>query len=121
VYHVVSGQMFFRQVMKSAHSSNRKSEMKSAYEIAMERLGGLRTYSPEQKTRLAEIDRMYDAKRAEIILHLEERLKALSDDPEAETKAQALRQDAAMELARIEEKRESDKNRIRNQEQKTGS
>ena len=40
--------------------------MKSAYELAMERLGGEgRELAPEQKQRLAEIDRRTEAKIAQ--------------------------------------------------------
>ena len=44
--------------------------MKSAYELAMERLaksdpGAGQTLTPEQKARLAEIDRVYKGKTAE--------------------------------------------------------
>ncbi len=88
--------------------------MKSAYELALERLGGLKSYTQEQKKRLAEIDKVYDAKRAEITLRLDEKLKSLAGDPDAVTKEETLRREAASELARLEEKRESEKNRIRN-------
>jgi hypothetical protein len=60
--------------------------MKSAYEIAMERLekehGPARKLTDDQKARIAEIDRRFDAKIAEAKLGFESKLKqaATADD-----------------------------------------
>jgi hypothetical protein len=91
--------------------------MKTAYELAMERLGGTRQYTEEQKRRMAEIDSLYQAKIAEARLRAEDRLKARPDakekDPEA--KDDRVREELAGEVARLERKREAEKERIRNE------
>ena len=46
--------------------------MKSAYELAMERLGGSRSYTNGQKQQMAEIDRKFEARLAEARLRAED-------------------------------------------------
>ncbi len=85
--------------------------MKSAYELAMERLGGGgREYTAEQKEKLAEIDRIYDAKAAQAKLSAQDRLKRAGNDPEARKK---IADDLAVELASCEGIRELEKKKIR--------
>ncbi len=85
--------------------------MKTAYELAMERLGHtLRVLSDEQKERLAEIDRRYDAKIAEARLNAEGRVRAAAGDAD---RAAAVRDELVVELASLNEKREQEKERIR--------
>jgi hypothetical protein len=91
--------------------------MKSAYELAMERLsksdpGGGSPLSAEQKARLAEIDRVYKGKLAEREIFLRQQLeKALAarnaDDFEK------IKRQMIDEKARLEEEREEEKNRVR--------
>lgn len=78
--------------------------MKSAFELAMERLGGspLREYTAEQKEQLAEIDRKYDAQVAQVRLR--------PPAPEGEADAQA---HLVAELATIEERRQREKDELR--------
>ena len=91
--------------------------MKSAYDLAMERLAKSdpdsgRPLSPEQKTQLAEIDRVYQGKLAEREIFLKKKL----NDALAEQKfdeVEPLKQQLANERARIEEERETEKDRIR--------
>lgn len=86
--------------------------MKSAFELAMERLGGeLQTYSDEQKAELAEVDSLYDSKVAQAKMDADARLKAAAGDPE---KVNQIRSDLPVELASISEKRERRKNELRN-------
>lgn len=91
--------------------------MKSAYELAMERLAksdpsASRPLTPEQKARLADVDRVYQGKWAEREIFLKKQL----NDALAEQKAddvQKIQQQLVSEKARIEEEREEEKERIR--------
>ncbi|MFW5802672.1 MAG: hypothetical protein ACOCWJ_02030 [Verrucomicrobiota bacterium] len=84
--------------------------MKSAYELAMERMGAsLKEYSDEQKEQMAEIDRKYDALVAEAKLNARRRAM---EAPESEEETSP-EEDLAVELASIEERRERDKQKIR--------
>jgi len=89
--------------------------MKSAYELAMARLGGgVRTYTAAQKQELADIDKVYDAKAAQVKLGIEARLKA-ADTPE---KDEAIRREIAAELTATEAQREKKKEELRSKFQK---
>ena len=91
--------------------------MKSAYELAMERLAksdpdSAKPLTAEQKDRLAEIDRVYKGKIAEREIFLKQKLdEALAagklDDVEE------VRKQIASERARLEEEREDEKERAR--------
>ncbi len=91
--------------------------MKSAYELAMERLAKSdpdvsKPLTAEQKARLADIDRVYQGRLAEREIFLKKRL----DDALAEQKFEELekiQQQLASERARIEEEREAEKDRVR--------
>ena len=91
--------------------------MKSAYELAMERLAksdpeASRPLTPEQKNRLADIDRVYQGKLAEREIFLKKQL----DDALADGKAdevEKIKQQLVNERARIEEEREEEKEKIR--------
>lgn len=85
--------------------------MKSAYELAMERLGGETQYTDEQKEQLAEIDRKYDAKVAAVKLRAEQVAK---DNPQDLAAIEAARDETTHEVARLEEKREAEKDGVRN-------
>jgi len=91
--------------------------MKSAFELAMERLGGSKSYTNEQKQKLAEIDRDFDAKKAEVRIRSEDQLKKLGEDPEGK-KEEEIRKNMARDLAKIEEKREREKEKVRNEKPK---
>jgi hypothetical protein len=84
--------------------------IKSAYDLAMERLGGTKDYSEEQKARLAEIDKVYDAKTAEARLGAEARMKEAAGDP---GKVDEIQKELAADLGRLEEKREREKDKVR--------
>jgi len=85
--------------------------MKSAFELAMERLGGgLREFTEEQKERLAEVDRVYDAKAAQARLNADQRRAEAAGNREIVGQVQ---DDLATEIASIESKREREKERLR--------
>jgi cysteinyl-tRNA synthetase len=90
--------------------------MKSAYELAMERMGGDGESKPltdEQKEKIAEVETRYKAKIAERKIFLE---KSLSDAIEQHNheEADTIRRQLADEIARLEDKAEADKEKIRN-------
>ncbi|MBC8038999.1 MAG: hypothetical protein H7Y06_00485 [Opitutaceae bacterium] len=91
--------------------------MKSAYELAMERLaksdpeGGTKL-TPEKKARLAEIDLIYKGKIAEREIFLKKRIDdALNEGKLAEVNK--IVDQIASERARLEEEREDEKERVR--------
>lgn len=91
--------------------------MKSAYELAMERLAKSdpsagKTLSPEQKDRLAGIDRVYQGKLAEREIFLRQKLDTALADGNAD-EADQIRQQIAAEKTRIEEERDAEKDRVR--------
>jgi hypothetical protein len=93
--------------------------MKSAYELAMERLAksdpsASAPLTPEQKARLAEIDRVYKGKLAEREIFLKQQLEGALADQKAE-EAEKIKQQLTNERARIEEEREAEKDRVRKQ------
>ncbi|MEZ0216798.1 MAG: hypothetical protein ACAH89_06680, partial [Rariglobus sp.] len=91
--------------------------MKSAYELAMERLaksdpdGGTKL-TAEKKARLAEIDLIYKGKIAEREIFLKKRIdEALNEGKLAEVNK--IVDQIASERARLEEEREDEKERVR--------
>ena len=87
--------------------------MKSAYELAMERMGGdEKPLTAEQKERIAEVDAKYKAKIAERRIFLE---KAIQDvlAQERTEEAEELRSQLVQETAKLEAKSEEEKDRIR--------
>ncbi len=88
--------------------------MKTAYELAMERLekasGPTRKLSNAQKARIAEIEKIYDAKIAETKLASESEMLS-ADSMEALNK---FRQGLADAIASIEERREKEKEAVWN-------
>jgi hypothetical protein len=91
--------------------------MKSAYELAMERLAkadpdARRPLTAEQKQRLAEIDRVYQGKVAEREIFLKQQLDTALAGQQFE-EADKVRQQIAREKARLEEERDEEKERVR--------
>jgi len=91
--------------------------MKSAYELAMERLAksdpsSNKPLTPEQKERLAEIDRVYKGKIAEREIFLKQKLDEAMTARKYEEIEQVQKQ-IASERARFEEEREEEKERVR--------
>jgi hypothetical protein len=90
--------------------------MKSAYELAMERLAktepAAKPLTAEQKSRLAELDRVYRGKFAEREIFLKKQLNETLAKGEAD-EADKIRQQLASEKARLEEERDAEKERVR--------
>jgi hypothetical protein len=90
--------------------------MKSAYELAMERLAksdpSAAPLTAEQKARLAEIDRVYKGKLAEREIFLKQQLDRAFADQKLE-EAEKIKQQLSNERIRIEEEREAEKERVR--------
>lgn len=84
--------------------------MKTAYELAMERLGGTHEYTEDKKSLFAEVDSRYDAKIAEARLGADERLANALGDPE---KTDEIRRRLAADINRLQDKREAEKQKIR--------
>jgi hypothetical protein len=87
--------------------------MKSAYELAMERMGGdEKPLTAEQKERIADVDAKYKAKIAERRIFLEKAIQdALAQEKTEE--AEELRSQLVQETAKLEAKSEEEKDRIR--------
>ena len=92
------------------------SPMKSAFELAMSRLekeSPTQKLTDEQKAKLAEVDSEINAKIAERKLFLEDELRKAAGDPQAGSE---LHKQLSAEIARLEEKREREKEKIRSAE-----
>jgi len=91
--------------------------MKSAYELAMERLAksdpdAKQPLTAGQKARLAEIDRVYKGKWAEREIFLKKQLNDALVDQKVEEVGKIQKQ-LGSERARLEEDREDEKERVR--------
>jgi hypothetical protein len=91
--------------------------MKSAYELAMERLSksdpnSSKPITAEQRAKLAEVDRLYQGKIAEREIFLRQRLEQALAGRDAD-EVDKIKKQIASEKARIEEDREAEKDRIR--------
>jgi hypothetical protein len=91
--------------------------MKSAYELAMERLAKSdpttsKPLTPEQKQRLAEIDQVYRGKIAEREIFLKKQLHDALAAQNAD-EFQKIEKQLVSERARLEEEREEEKERVR--------
>ena len=91
--------------------------MKSAYELAMERLAESdpeagKPLSDEQKSRLAEIDNLYQSKIAEREIFLKQKLEEAMGAQNLE-EIEQVRTQIQNERSRLEEEREEEKNKVR--------
>jgi hypothetical protein len=91
--------------------------MKSAYELAMERLAksdpdSKKPLSAEQKKRLADVDTLYKGKIAEREIFLKKQLDEAYADRKLE-EIEKIQKQMASERARLEEDREEEKERVR--------
>ena len=91
--------------------------MKSAYELAMERLAKSdpqsgKPLTAEQKGRLAEIDRMYQGKIAEREIFLKKQLNDAYAAQNAD-EVKKIQEQIGLERGRLEEEREDEKERVR--------
>ena len=89
--------------------------MKSAYELAMERMGGGddKPLSDEQKKQIAEIGSKYKAKIAERKIFLEKSLSEAIEQHNHE-EAEEARKILAQEVSSLESKAEAEKEKVRN-------
>jgi hypothetical protein len=82
--------------------------MKSSFDLAMERLGGpAKKLTEAQKKDIAEIESRYKSKIVQLQLSSEESIKKSPDD------ADKIRKQIASEIASLQEKCESAKDKIR--------
>ncbi len=91
--------------------------MKSAYELAMERLAKSdpdagKPLSAEKKARLADIDAVYKGKIAEREIFLKQQLDAAMAEAKYD-EIQKISKQMASERARLEEERDDEKERVR--------
>ncbi|HRI83593.1 MAG TPA: hypothetical protein PLF88_14205, partial [Opitutaceae bacterium] len=102
--------------VKFGQEARDSSHMKSAYELAMERLAksepAAKPLTAEQKTRLAEIDRVYRGKFAEREIFLKKQLNEALAKGEAD-ESDKIRQQLADEKARLDEECEAEKEQVR--------
>lgn len=89
--------------------------MKSAYEIAMERMkaagSNMKSLTPAQREKIAEIEKVYDAKLAEARLKREGEIAALRASGQYQ-EAAALNDALSKELADIKAQRDAEKDKI---------
>lgn len=89
------------------------SGMKSAYELAMERMGGAaRKLTDKQKQALAEVDSRMNAKVAETEIMFDQQL-ATEADP---AKAAFIKQTRHQQITKVKENAEEEKRRIREED-----
>ncbi|HTH49434.1 MAG TPA: hypothetical protein VMB21_18095 [Candidatus Limnocylindria bacterium] len=91
--------------------------MKSAYELAMERLGQttpVRKLSADQKARLADLESLYQSKIAQAELAFHQALRT-SEDAGDFRKAEKLRTEFASDRQKLEAEREAKKDKVRNE------
>lgn len=86
--------------------------MKSSFELAMEKLGGIKELAPEKKKLISEIEAKNKAKIAELELAAENKIKTCTDIYEIEK----IKANLASEISSIREKNEREKEKIRNQD-----
>jgi hypothetical protein len=86
--------------------------MKSAYELALERNGieSVKKLTSEQKEKIAEIEKIYKAKKAEANISAESKLNKLGGNLE---QIEQIKNDLAVELASLNSKVEQEKEKIR--------
>ncbi|MFA6815342.1 MAG: hypothetical protein WCS73_03515 [Lentisphaeria bacterium] len=87
--------------------------MKSAFELAMEKLGGTpeKPLTNEQKEQLAEVHRIYQAKIAQAKFDFARRLQGVLESE----KIKQIEEDFQVELCSLEERCEIKKNELRKQ------
>lgn len=90
--------------------------MKSAYELAMERLAKsqpAKTLTETQKAEIAEVESLYKSRIAEREIRFRDEIAAAEEAGEHE-KAELGRRQLGIDKAKLEEEKESKKARIRN-------
>jgi len=95
----------------------RKIKMKSAYELAMERLQKASpspSLTDEQKKELAELDSKYQAKIAEKELFLKDQIRKAQTEGKADD-IDSIQKQLVSEIRRLQEECESKKEKLRNE------
>lgn len=89
-------------------------QLKSAYELAMERLGGVEAspLTEEQKAKLAEIARVYESKVAEKKIVLERQIMEAARQGDVEA-VQKLQDEMIAEIATLRQQVERDREAVR--------
>jgi len=91
--------------------------MKSAYELAMERLEKESPSGPpiseDQKKEIAEIGQKYEAQIAQAKIMADEKIASAMGEPEL---TQLIQTELAQEIIKLEEERESKKQKVRDLE-----
>jgi len=106
----------FREAMRGLFQE-RKIKMKSAYELAMERLQKASpslSLTDEQKKELAELDSKYQAKIAEKELFLKDQIRKAQTDGKVDD-IDSLQKQLASEVGRLQQECEAAKEKLRNQ------
>jgi competence protein ComEC len=96
-------------------ASGAKNEMKSAYELAMERLQEASpslSLNAEQKKELADVDSSYRAKIAEKELFLKEQIRKAQAEGKLE-EIESLQKQLASEIRRLRDQCETKKEKLR--------
>jgi hypothetical protein len=90
--------------------------MKSAYELAMERLDKSspteKPLTPQKKARLAEVDQLFKGKLAEREIFLKQQLNQAYAEQKAD-EIEKIQTQLVHERARLEEEREAEKEKVR--------
>jgi hypothetical protein len=86
--------------------------MKSAYELAMERLGGTETagLTQAQKLKLADVHSLYEARIAQAKLQAEADFRKAAGDEATQDK---IRAESSAEIARLNDERDGKKDALR--------
>ncbi|MBI3987246.1 MAG: hypothetical protein HY343_10015 [Lentisphaerae bacterium] len=91
-----------------------KKHLKNSYDLILERLAArgesVKAMTPEQKKAISEIESTAKAKVAELEIMMKQKMAEAGGDPE---KIQPIRELLSVETAKVREKAEAEKERIR--------
>ena len=97
-------------------NTNQDEGLRSAYEIALQKMGLKETpqLSAQQRERLAEIEREFQAKEAQLRIGYQARIEAAREGGDSETVGH-LEEELRIELRKLQEKKERRKDEVRKQ------
>ena len=97
-------------------NKQKEEGLRSAYEIALQKMGLKETpqLSADQRKRLAEIEREFQAKEAELRIGYQSRIEAARQRGDGETVSR-LEEELRIELRKLQEKKERRKDAVRRQ------
>jgi hypothetical protein len=84
--------------------------VKNAYEKALDRFGPIKELPPEKKAKLAELDRLYQSRIAQLEVQFGDKLRQAAPDADTDK----LRDQMRREIAKLREKAERERDRVRN-------